>query len=97
MTAVGGQIGGGLLVGFSHAGYQNELDYNRCNIRGNVVGEKTFAYAPDAVEGAQMVKDVFGVLSLYKLQNLIFGIANGAIATSLTVLFVDGLTHINYW
>lgn len=53
------------------------------------VGEETFAYAPTELEGARTIKAVFGAngfdWSQLVLKNLTFGIANGAVATTLTV------------
>lgn len=66
------------------------------NTKGVMVGEAPFSFAPPELEGSPFVKAILPP-TFVDLVNVTFGVANAAVATSLTVIGLDNITHVNYY
>lgn len=66
------------------------------NTLGQMVGEAAFAYTPANIEGPPFVKAILPP-TFVDLVNVTFGIADAAVATPLTVLALDNITHLNFY
>ena len=65
------------------------------NAAGKMVGEGSFNYAPSSLLNPPFVKAVLPS-TFVGLVNVTFAVSTASVATSLTAVGLDNITHINY-
>jgi len=73
-----------------------DLSVTGYNAEGKMVGEAPFNFAPSSLVNPPFAKAVLPS-SFVGLVNVTFGVSSASIATSLTAVGLDNITHINYY